>query len=68
MNTCRTCATFGVDCKPIEKYPNVTISKYGTVYTADLMKKEILANGPIPCGINAEPVLNYPGGVFDDPS
>jgi hypothetical protein len=30
------------------------------------MKAEIYHRGPIAVGINAEPVINYPGGIFDN--
>ncbi len=30
------------------------------------MKIEILNRGPIACGINAMPILNYKGGIFSD--
>jgi len=30
------------------------------------MKAEIYARGPIACGINAVPILDYQGGVFTD--
>jgi hypothetical protein len=30
------------------------------------MKAEIYKRGPIAIGINAEAILNYQGGVFDD--
>ena len=66
MNTCRTCSTFGVACTEIDEYPNATIAEYGTVTGADDMKAEIFARGPIACGINAEPILNYAGGIFSD--
>jgi len=28
------------------------------------MKAEILARGPISCGVDAEPLITYTGGVF----
>lgn len=66
INTCRTCSTFGVDCAVIDQFPNATIAEYGTVTGADNMKAEIFARGPIACGVNAEPLLDYAGGVFSD--
>ena len=66
LNTCRTCSTFGVECSEIDEYPNATIAEFGTVKGAANMKAEIFARGPIACGINAEPILDYAGGVFKD--
>ena len=48
------------------QFPNATIAEYGTVTGADNMKSEIFARGPIACGVNAEPLLDYAGGVFSD--
>ena len=31
------------------------------------MKAEIFARGPISCGVNAEPLLNYTGGIISAP-
>jgi len=67
FNTCRTCATFGTTCQEIETYPNATIGEYGVVdQDADKIKAEIYARGPVSAGVNAEPLLNYTGGVFSD--
>jgi len=66
INTCRTCSTFGVDCVEIDEFPNATIAEYGTVTGADNMKAEIFARGPIACGVNAEPLIDYDGGVYVD--
>jgi len=30
------------------------------------MMAEIYARGPIACGVNANPILKYQGGIFDD--
>lgn len=61
-----TCSTFtdsGGKCVALDKYPNATISKYGPVSGADAMAKEIAANGPIACGIDATQIENYNGGI-----
>ena len=68
-NICKTCSTFsemGGTCESIKHYPNVTISNYGSVRGEKNMKMEILKNGPIACGINAEPILDYHGGIYDN--
>ncbi len=69
-NVCKTCSTFtelGGTCQPIASYPNATIAKYGRVFSSELMQQEIYQNGPIACGINANAILNYTGGVLDVP-
>ena len=69
-NICRTCDTFtshGGSCYPIQYYPNATISSFGAVKGSDDMMNEIYKNGPIACGINAEQILEYSGGVLDVP-
>ena len=65
MNTARTCSTFPPEgkCVGLTKYPNVTISEFGSIQGADAMAKEIHERGPISCGIDAGPILNYTGGV-----
>jgi len=59
----RTCATFGVPCVELQKYPNVTLAQYGDVSGQADMMQEIYARGPIACGIDAAPILNYTGGI-----
>ncbi len=54
-------------CNPIELFPNATVAEYGPVAGASDMMAEIYHRGPIACALNAEPILDYPGGVFDDP-
>ena len=69
-NVCRTCSTFtnlGGKCKSIYPYPNATIYKYGTVSGYKNMMHEIYNNGPIACGINANEILSYRGGLLDVP-
>eukprot|EP00472_Partenskyella_glossopodia_P007168 CAMPEP_0197524978 /NCGR_PEP_ID=MMETSP1318-20131121/10538_1 /TAXON_ID=552666 /ORGANISM="Partenskyella glossopodia, Strain RCC365" /LENGTH=333 /DNA_ID=CAMNT_0043078105 /DNA_START=66 /DNA_END=1067 /DNA_ORIENTATION=+ len=66
-NICKTCSTFmshGGVCNPIEYYPNASIAEYGTVAGEDKMMAEIFTRGPIACGIDAEQVLQYKGGIF----
>ena len=33
--------------------------RYGAVHGASAMRAEIFARGPIACGVDAEPLLNY---------
>lgn len=70
INTCRTCNTFssfGGECVEIDAYPNATIAEYGTYsLDADKIKAEIFARGPVAAGINAEPLIEYHGGVYSD--
>ena len=67
-NVARTCSTFPPQgkCSAIAEYPHVTISDYGSVRGADDMAKEIFTNGPIACGIDAAPILNYTTGIVSD--
>jgi len=71
MNKCRTCSTFkasGGFCSEVDYYPNATISEYGTVAGEEKMMAEIYKRGPIACGIDAEPILKYTGGIFESDS
>ena len=70
-NICKTCSTFtrlGGSCRPINYYPNVTIATYGRVFGYSYMQQEIYENGPIACGINANAILNYTGGLVNMPN
>merc|ERR1712061_257870 len=61
-NVARTCGSFnkeGGSCHGLSDFPNATISDYGSISGADAMKKEIFTRGPIACGIDAGPLLNY---------
>lgn len=69
INVARTCSTFtadGGDCAALARYPNATIGEYGEVRGAEAMKAEIYARGPISCGIDAEPLLEYKGGIITE--
>ena len=68
-NIAKTCSTFpesGGKCAGLSKYPNATISEYGSISGADAMAKEIYARGPIACGIDAAPILAYTGGIVSE--
>lgn len=69
-NVCRTCDTFtsrGGECVAIEQYPNATVADFGAVRGSADMMDEIYKNGPIACGINAEDIVEYTGGIHDAP-
>ena len=66
INVARTCSTFsemGGKCVGLDEYPNATVAEFGSVQGADNMAKEIFARGPIACGIDAAPILNYTSGI-----
>lgn len=69
-NICRTCNTFtsnGGKCNAITKYPDVSISSFGMVSGVSDIMNEIYKNGPVACGINANKILEYSGGIMDVP-
>jgi cathepsin X len=66
LNTARTCGSFseeGGPCTGLAEYPNATVVDYGSIMGERAMKKEIFNRGPISCGIDAGPLLNYESGV-----
>jgi cathepsin X len=68
MNVARTCSTFppAGKCVAITQFPNASISDYGSISGKNAMMKEIYKNGPIACGIDAAPILNYTSGIATD--
>jgi cathepsin X len=74
-NTCRTCDTFagmGGACTEIDSFPNATVAEFGMIalddnVVANIMT-EIYVRGPVAATINAEPIVEYAGGVFTDQS
>lgn len=74
-NVCRTCDTFagmGGACTEIDMFPNATIQDYGMIdmdenVVTNIMT-EIFVRGPVAATINAEPIVEYKGGVFTDDS
>jgi len=66
LNTARTCGSFsqeGGPCTGLKSFPNATISDYGSISGKDAMMQEIFQRGPIACGIDAMPLLNYESGI-----
>merc|ERR1712070_489245 len=66
INIARTCGSFseeGGPCTGLSQYPNATISDYGSIAGQEAMQKEIYNRGPISCGIDAMPLLNYESGI-----
>jgi len=69
VNIARTCGSFdkeGGDCVGLGQFPNASISEYGSLSGKEDMMQEIHANGPISCGIDAMPLLNYEQGIIED--
>merc|ERR1719436_1350539 len=67
MNVARTCGSFsqeGGPCTGLSVYPNATVSDFGSISGAEAMMKEIYQRGPISCGIDAHPLLNYESGII----
>jgi len=69
LNVARTCSTFPEDggvCVGLPKYPNVTISDYGSISGAAAMQSEIFNRGPITCGIDGAAIVEYTTGIITD--
>jgi len=69
LNVARTCGSFdqeGGGCTGLNHYPNVTVSEYGSISGKDAMMKEIYNRGPIACGIDAMPLLNFETGIIKE--
>jgi len=62
MNECGTCDPSG-ECAPIATYTKYMIGDFGSIAGVQSMQAEIMARGPISCGIQATPGLEtYSGG------
>merc|ERR1719321_2629649 len=67
-NVARTCGSFGKEgggCTGLDHYPNATVSQYGSISGVAALQKEIMARGPVACGIDANPLLNYEKGIIN---
>jgi len=73
-----TFAGMGGRCVEIDIFPNATVAEYGIIPTEDptnpeydlvkAIQSEIMVRGPVAATINAEPIVEYAGGVFTDES
>jgi len=62
MNQCGTCDPSG-ECYSISSYKKYMVGDYGSIAGVQQMQAEIMARGPISCGIEATPGLEaYMGG------
>jgi len=71
VNVARTCGSFdqeGGDCVGLNQYPNASISDFGSISGKQAMMQEIYNRGPISCGIDAMPLLNYEQGIVTETS
>eukprot|EP01082_Thalassiosira_pseudonana_P001825 g1295.t1 g1295 contig10:1799826-1801134(+) len=64
------CSHGGI-CTEIDFFPNATIAEHGTYNLLSLnrvhkIKAEIFARGPVAAGINADPLVDYKGGVVKE--
>jgi len=69
INIARTCGSMhaeGGACTGLNQFPNITIKEFGHITGDSAMMKEIFHRGPIACGIDAGPILNYDGGIVTD--
>ena len=57
----------GGKCTAIDYFPNATVAEYGIVnQDVDEIMMEIYTRGPVAATINAEPIVDYTGGIFTD--
>jgi cathepsin X len=63
----------GGACTEIDYFPNATIAEYGTYSVikspfdiVHRLQAEIYARGPVAAGVNAEPLVEYTGGIVKD--
>jgi cathepsin X len=56
-------------CSEIDIFPNATIAEYGVVPNdPHKLMSEIYRRGPVACGVNANEIVNYQGGIVDLPN
>ena len=68
-NICKICGyPPGGKCNAVETYKKYFVDEFGPVSGVNDMKAEIYRRGPISCGVDANPVVDYTGGIVDDRS
>jgi len=71
INVARTCGGHAEEdgpCVGLNRYPNATIVDHGMIKGESAMMREIYHRGPIACGIDSDPILNYDGGIVTQTS
>jgi len=63
---CDNCAPGDKGCWAQDNYKIYHTNSYGHVSGEKAMMQEIYNRGPIACGVVANNLLNYTGGIFDD--
>ncbi|KAI6240269.1 Peptidase C1A domain containing protein [Aphelenchoides fujianensis] len=65
LSRCYTCWP-GKGCEPVANYTSYTL-KEGSSIDSDpkQLKAELYHHGPIPCGIAADPIVDYKGGIVN---
>lgn len=60
---CENCSP-GKGCVQVKTYPKIHITQHSGVSGDSRIMDEISARGPVSCGINAEPLEDYTGGIL----
>jgi cathepsin X len=66
INIARTCGGHLSEegpCVGLDHYPNATVVDHGEISGSHAMMRELYHRGPIACGVDANPILNYDGGI-----
>ncbi len=69
-NICKTCSypPGNSNCDAVKDFKKYYVDEYGPVDGVNKMKAEIYSRGPISCGIDASPVVDYTSGIVSDRS
>lgn len=60
---CKTCWPGAGNCKPLRHYRRLLVTEHGRLRGAAAMKAEVMARGPISCGIDATRLLDSHRGT-----
>ena len=65
LGRCIDCNSAG--CRPVKEYKRYKVAEYGSVKGVENIKAEILARGPVACGMSVtQQFLDYEGGIYVD--